>query len=408
MLAASLSGPALARAEDLAPLHGTSPPYFTADVAVSVDSAAKAMVGITITVPYPEFSWNLLEGGRYGAGAGFVVALEPTGSPRVYGDAWEKRLLVESYALTARANHQLIVRRQIDVPPGRYRVRVRVRDLHSEQESIAEERLQVPDYARQVAGFADLGLGTRDSNGVFHLNPTRRFGLESSQLGVRAVVFDRHPGPWPRTRRLRWQILDASSAVVARGDTSVSLSRSAEPIVLLADNPGLFLGDYTFVVEMGEGRDRLRTQRVFEVEDSGPPRGREFDNILEALSYIADEREIAPMRGLTSDDARQRAWQAFWDRRDPTPETDRNEAEIEFFRRLRHAAKAFTGFGPGWRSDMGRIYIRYGPPDQVEQRAPTTQAPQLEIWSYTQPFHRFVFADREGFGRYTLLQSSGE
>ena len=52
--------------------------------------------------------------------------------------------------------------------------------------------------------------------------------------------------------------------------------------------------------------------------------------------------------------------------------------------------------------------MRYGPPDQIEQRAASSTTPQLELWFYNQPFHRFVFADREGFGRYTLVQPSGE
>ena len=101
-------------------------------------------------------------------------------------------------------------------------------------------------------------------------------------------------------------------------------------------------------------------------------------------------------------------WEQFWRRRDPTPDTPRNEALIEFIRRVHHAERQFQGFGPGWRSDMGRIYIRYGAPDQVESRAAGTDSPQLEIWYYHNPFRRFVFGDREGFGRYVLLSPAGE
>ena len=92
----------------------------------------------------------------------------------------------------------------------------------------------------------------------------------------------------------------------------------------------------------------------------------------------------------------------------PTPETARNEYQLEFFRRLRYADQHFQGFGPGWRSDMGRIYIHYGPPDQIEQRAATAASPQYELWYYNQPYRRFVFADREGFGRFSLISPSIE
>ena len=57
---------------------------------------------------------------------------------------------------------------------------------------------------------------------------------------------------------------------------------------------------------------------------------------------------------------------------------------------------------------MGRIYIRYGPPDQVEQRQPSATTPGLEIWYYNQPYRRLVFMDREGFGRFTLTNPPAE
>jgi GWxTD domain-containing protein len=185
------------------------------------------------------------------------------------------------------------------------------------------------------------------------------------------------------------------------------VARSAQPIVVRPDSSNLFLGRYTFEIEMEEGRSRWRVDRSFEVEESGPPRGAEFDRMLEPLSFIASAREIDELKALSPAD-QTRGWEEFWKRRDPTPETPRNEAMLEFFRRVRYVNQHFQHFGPGWRSDMGRIYIKFGPPDQVDTRPSTTQSPQIEIWYYNQPYRRFVFADREGFGRYVLLQPASE
>jgi hypothetical protein len=57
---------------------------------------------------------------------------------------------------------------------------------------------------------------------------------------------------------------------------------------------------------------------------------------------------------------------------------------------------------------MGRIYIKFGPPAQTEARPPTSSSPQLEVWYYTNPTREFVFADREGFGRFVLVSPSSE
>ena len=43
-------------------------------------------------------------------------------------------------------------------------------------------------------------------------------------------------------------------------------------------------------------------------------------------------------------------WEELWRRRDPTPDTPRNEVQLEFFRRVRYAERHFQGFGPGWRT----------------------------------------------------------
>lgn len=391
-----------ARAEDFPPLRSAQPPLFSADVGTSVDSAARGQVEFTVTVPYAELSWNRA-GEGYAAGAGFAVTLEPHKKGRVWGDAWEQRVRVETHAATQNGGYHVIVRRAFGVPPGRYDVRVRVRDVSSDQESVASGTITVPDFSRQPVGLSDLQLGATDSTGAFVPIPTRVYGFNAERLAARVGIVDRRAGEWPRRYPFRWRIRDEQAGEVAAGDTLIEQARAGEPAIVRVHDTGLFLGGYVLEVEVAEGASRWRVQRSFEVEESGPPRGRDYDQLLEALSYIADSREVDGMRHLPPE--RQTvAWGEFWRRRDPTPETERNEAELEFFRRLRYASQHFQGFGPGWRSDMGRIYLRHGAPDQIEQRPASTQSPQLEVWYYNQPYRRFVFADREGFGRFSLLE----
>jgi GWxTD domain-containing protein len=394
-------------ASDRPSLRSSQPPYFTADLAVAVDSSSHAKVRVLLSVPYPEFNWERL-GEGYSAGAAFVVELVPDrGQHRLYGDAWEKHLLVADYAATVSHRNQLVETREFAVPPGRYAVRVSVRDVHSLLSSDVRDRLEVRDLSRVPVGFADLELGLVDSARTFVPFPSRQFGFNSAGIAVRAVLVDRRPGAWPRAYHYHWRVLDETGATAAQGDTAVTVARPAEPTVLRPPHSDLFIGAYSFELEMQEGKTSWRTSRAFEVEESGPPRGKEFDQMLEALAYIADPSEVDAMRNKTPDE-QAGLWEAFWRRRDPTPDTPRNEYQIEFFRRMRYADQHFLGFGPGWRSDMGRAYIRYGPPDQVEQRQATATQPGLEIWYYNQPYRRLVFADREGFGRYTLLNPQTE
>ncbi len=130
--------------------------------------------------------------------------------------------------------------------------------------------------------------------------------------------------------------------------------------------------------------------------------------MVEVLAYVATDAEYDALRKAQTDSTQQLAWETFWGRRDPTPETPRNEAMVEFFRRVRFANRTFAAQGlTGWRTDQGRIYIQHGQPDQVEDRPATFNDPPMQIWHYFDSNRRFVFADREGFGRYELVYSEG-
>jgi GWxTD domain-containing protein len=394
-------------ADDLPPLRSAQAPFFSADLAISLDSEGHPALGVTITVPYQDLQWIVVPdaGGRRAARAELTVVFERDKGHPLYGDVWDRQALVAGYEVS-RSSGALVERRSFELPPGKYKARVAVRDLNAGTESSARENLTVPDYSRIPVGFADLELGVIDTTGAFRAVPTRLFGTEVQRLGARAALFDRRPGKWPRKYPFHYRILDDVGEALVTGNVEVEVARSAEPVLVRPTTSDLFLGRYVFELELAEGRSHWRVERSFEVEASGPPRGREFERMLEPLSYIAREEEIERLRRLPPEQ-QEAGWREFWDKRDPNPDTPRNEAQLEFFRRVRYTEQHFQGFGPGWRTDMGRIYIRYGPPDQIENRPGTSTSPQLEIWYYNQPYRRFVFGDREGFGRYVLL-SGGE
>jgi GWxTD domain-containing protein len=398
-----------ARGAEIPSLRSEQPPDFNADFALSLDSEGHPAMGVSIAIPYQGLQWVKLPpgGSRYGADLELSVAFEPPRPGPLYGAIWQRQVVVAGFEATRASRATVVERRTLDLPPGRYHVTVRVRDLDAQTESKAEQSVVVPDYSRVPVGFGDLELGVADSISGFHPVAAQVFGAEVRSLAARAALFDRRAGSWPRVYDFRYRILDEAGNSLADGKARATVSHSAEPLVLMAGGHDLFLGHYVLEVELIDGRSHWRVERSFDVEESGPPRGVDFERLLEPMAYIASGDEIQKLRDLP-EGQRPQGWEDFWRRRDPTPDTPRNEALIEFVRRLRYAERHFQGFGPGWRSDMGRIYIRYGPPAQIENRPSTATSPQLEIWSYENPYRRFVFGDREGFGRYALLSPLGE
>jgi GWxTD domain-containing protein len=105
----------------------------------------------------------------------------------------------------------------------------------------------------------------------------------------------------------------------------------------------------------------------------------------EDVAYIITQEERDAFKNLQKDDEREHFIEQFWLRRDPTPGTTENEFKEEYYRRIAYANEHFLERGPGWKTDRGRIYITYGPPDEIDNRraGPTaSDTYPVQQWRY--------------------------
>ncbi|MFW6160069.1 MAG: GWxTD domain-containing protein, partial [Acidobacteriota bacterium] len=103
--------------------------------------------------------------------------------------------------------------------------------------------------------------------------------------------------------------------------------------------------------------------------------------------------------------------EAFWRKRDPNPHTPENEFKTEHFRRIKYANNWFGRESPvpGWKTDMGRIYIILGEPKTIERFENLSEVRPTIIWFY-EGFQEYglpnafnvVFFKRSGVGEYEL------
>jgi len=89
----------------------------------------------------------------------------------------------------------------------------------------------------------------------------------------------------------------------------------------------------------------------------------------EDVAYIITDEERKAFKRLSTDDERENFIEDFWLRRDPTPDTEENEFKEEHYRRIAYANDRFPSGIPGWKTDRGRIYIVYGPPDEIDDHS---------------------------------------
>jgi GWxTD domain-containing protein len=121
------------------------------------------------------------------------------------------------------------------------------------------------------------------------------------------------------------------------------------------------------------------------------------------VSYIITGEEREAFLKLSNDEERDQFIEQFWLRRDPTPDSIENEYKEEHYRRIAYANEHFAAGIPGWKSDRGRIYIMYGPADEIEAHPSggTYDRPIEEGGGTTStfPFENWRYRYLEGVGQ---------
>ncbi len=133
--------------------------------------------------------------------------------------------------------------------------------------------------------------------------------------------------------------------------------------------------------------------------------------LQEDVIYIITPKEKEVFLKLQTDRERDIFIEAFWKVRDPNPLTSENEFRKEHYRRIGYANQYLgkESPGPGWKSDMGRIYIILGEPKSVEKFENFSEVYPLIIWFYEgmadyglPNAFNVVFFKRSGIGEYEL------
>lgn len=151
-------------------------------------------------------------------------------------------------------------------------------------------------------------------------------------------------------------------------------------------------------------KERKRKEKQLEKELMGP--WRKWLN--EDVTYIITDEEKTAFKRLANDEEREQFVEQFWLRRDPTPDSQENEYKEEHYRRIAYTNERFASGIPGWKTDRGRIYITFGPPDELEDHPSggTYERPIEEGGGTTStfPFQKWRYRWIEGIGQDIIIE----
>ncbi len=404
------------------PTPGTSPdrPRFSVDATLQLGETGQPTVRLDYRMSRSELLFERTPPAGYRAAYEVrVIFFREKGSRQVTGDTYTRELTAPSYAATRQRGEDIADHLDFQLPPAKYKVEVAVTDLVAERTSSTAVPIEVPAAAPGLVWFSDLTLGVLEpasgtAGARFSPNPSRRYGDNIVAFAASGEIFDRRTeGGADSTYRLYYKVAGEAGEEVVTGDTTVVRRDGRTSFQVRPRLANLGAGTYRLTVAVNvppkpgskEKASTVRRDKSFDVDQSRATMGFASAQSVEVLRYVATRQENDEIGKLTGEEDRKAYWDAFWKRRDPTPDTPENEARDAFYQRVQYANQHFGAGGPGWKTDMGRIYIVYGPPDEVVRNPFNFDRPPEEIWYYYRDRRTFVFVDRDGFGRYELVSN---
>jgi len=123
---------------------------------------------------------------------------------------------------------------------------------------------------------------------------------------------------------------------------------------------------------------------------------------IRALDVIENQAKIDALLSASEQDYA-KVLRKYWDDKVKSKTKAFNELENEFYRRVDYSIDNFStvSYSNGSKSDRGKIYIKYGKPDEIKREYSNSHV-VIEIWKYNQINKEFTFTDKTGLGNYIL------
>ena len=400
---------------------------FELSVGQSIDSGGNVLLVVNTAIDHKRLVFFRQPSG-YVADYRIYIEIRDDDGNRVRGEVIEKRVTVADYKMTRSAGILSEVTKKIKMGSGDYDLRVTIEVVKTslKYERLAEVRIfgrehglfemsdplfsatvdgraggkppsgelsfsvcesEIPDGFRQLAGEVFIGFEGWIRMSWTVLSPMENRTGRGMEVTVKVQDSQKHVKAYTR------QAFDVDAG--GRGMFCIDMNVDELPLGFYEVITAVSIPNSTKKVVRTGSFTMLLGRSMFDEY---------FEDTLELLGYTADDDKIERLRTISPEE-RIAEWNRYWKSQDPTRTTDLNEKLSEFLRRVRFTLENFSTHDTGWKTDMGRIYIRHGPPDNVVDRDGSTLGSRLKIWYYYSKGLAFIFEDSMGSGLYRLYDT---
>jgi GWxTD domain-containing protein len=371
------------------------------------DQPDKARLDLFIQVGYDNLTF-LKEGDQYQASYELTTVILDSARNQINDVTWRDEVRGLTYDESVASGAAKISTRSFLLNPGKYSVQIMLRDNENREDKKVSREILIPPYGHRQFSLSGAMLVARISRqeGRTSITP-----LVSSNVGSLAdsfaVFFEAYNNGRADSVRFHAGLTDKKDEEVLGTDTAIVCPAGRSGLIMTLHHASLPLGDYKLVVRAARVRDSeplaLSTRPVIVRWRGMPFSTNSLDAAIDQLKYIARSAELDSMKEASTTEEKARLFHEFWKKRDPNPNTPRNERMEMYYSRIDYANKHFSKYREGWRTDMGMVFIIWGPPSNVERHPFEMDSKPYEIWSYYDYNQVFVFVDENGFGDYRLI-----
>ena len=337
-----------------------------------------------------------------------VVAIKSQRGESIPGKIKKRQIYAENFSMTNARDR--FTREKIDfyLQPGEYDLLIELLDIETKQPIRRKEEITLPAFFSKSLTATDLLF--------FHSEGNDSTSGPEAIPDFPAVFSSKDDSFWTkfyicsegfsRSLILKKTIFDNEGQSLSESSHDITLNARIQPIILPIKQK-LNFGQYSLSIILVDGNKETVLESPFYVRwKSHSTFIPNLKQAIETTRYIMEAGQWDQLQKLPEDEQKNILDQ-FWKERDPDPNTEDNELEEEYYRRVafaNHNLSTWEGGMDGWRTDRGRTYIIYGPPSEVDTPSTSTGGTsRYEIWYYRNLQKRFVFLDRHGTGDYRLI-----
>lgn len=316
----------------------------------------------------------------------------------------ESRRIIES-------NEMLHLQNRLEIKPGKYEVIVSVTDKSSGKTTRLSSNADIFD---PEAGTSDLThvkvLGidqdtrqtahpvtTYDIPGRidslrFQFYVTKAEAEPDMAINMRLIKFasDTSPpremsGIQPTPGSIQYRGINYNDSEVLE-EANRTLSQESGTILIEYTIPRPPQGNFRFQVTAQLDEQEFRKARDFSSKSDNYPHIESTKEMARPLAYLMGRREYERLMAIENSDSLKKAIDNFWYSNIGSLDRARRVIEL-YYTRVEEANKQFSSFKEGWMTDMGMVYILFGPPYYVERSLDT----YVWIYGYDRGDARRVF-----------------